>query len=84
MFETEKLFSWRDDCNVVVEPVAKAAIELLVPPYVFRTQERFHRCPSCDASTGRPRTVRVCVRSSGGCDERRSSSVRASCTDETR
>jgi uncharacterized protein len=35
------------ECNTVLEPRTKAAVEALVPPYVFSTQERFFACPHC-------------------------------------
>ena len=35
-------------CNVPVEDVPRPAVEGLVPTYVFETQERFARCPSCE------------------------------------
>ncbi|MGH7929977.1 MAG: Mut7-C RNAse domain-containing protein [Candidatus Binatia bacterium] len=35
------------ECNAVLEPRAKQAVEKLVPPYVFSTQERFSACPQC-------------------------------------
>jgi len=35
-------------CNAPLEPIAKPDVEGRVPPYVFRTQEVFHRCPQCD------------------------------------
>ena len=34
-------------CNVAVEDVEKADVVERVPEYVFATQERFARCPSC-------------------------------------
>jgi uncharacterized protein with PIN domain len=34
-------------CNVTVVDVERASVRDRVPPYVFRTQERFVRCPSC-------------------------------------
>lgn len=34
-------------CNRLVEPVARAEVENLVPPFVFSTQEQFTRCPGC-------------------------------------
>jgi len=34
-------------CNVRVEDVQPDAVRDRVPPYVFRTQSRFARCPSC-------------------------------------
>ena len=45
--EPEAAFSRCDRCNAPVEPVEKAAVQSLVPPYVFQTQPTFHRCPSC-------------------------------------
>ena len=35
-------------CNAPLEPIAKEEVEGRVPPYVFRTQEEFYRCPQCD------------------------------------
>ena len=35
-------------CNAPLEPIAKAEVEGRVPPYVFRTQEVFRRCPQCN------------------------------------
>lgn len=43
-----QMFRRCDRCNVEVEPVDKADVNDRVPPYVFQTQQRFHRCPSCD------------------------------------
>jgi uncharacterized protein len=40
-------FSRCAECNAVLEPRAKKAVETLVPPYVFSTQERFFGCPKC-------------------------------------
>jgi hypothetical protein len=34
-------------CNAAVAAVDKASIEGRVPPYVFRSHERFARCPGC-------------------------------------
>lgn len=34
-------------CNVLLEEVEKEAVRGLVPPYVFRTQAEFMRCPRC-------------------------------------
>ena len=41
------VFSRCDVCNVEVEPIDKAQVKDRVPPYVFQTQQRFHRCPTC-------------------------------------
>ena len=34
-------------CNEPLEEVEKPLVEGKVPPYVYRTQERFSACPSC-------------------------------------
>ena len=41
------MFNRCDRCNSDLEPVEKAQVKDRVPPYVFQTQTRFHRCPSC-------------------------------------
>ena len=43
----EELFSRCLICNVEVESVPPSEIKGDVPEYVFSTQERFSRCPSC-------------------------------------
>ena len=35
------------ECNVRTRVVARTAVRSHVPPYVFATQKRFTRCPSC-------------------------------------
>ncbi|HZK67273.1 MAG TPA: Mut7-C RNAse domain-containing protein [Chloroflexota bacterium] len=35
------------ECNVALEPVDRSEVAELVPPYVYRTQTRYHSCPSC-------------------------------------
>jgi uncharacterized protein with PIN domain len=35
------------ECNAVLEPCAKDAVEKSVPPYVFLTQEKFSACTRC-------------------------------------
>lgn len=35
------------ECNSNLQPVAKAEVRDLVPPYVYRTQPRFRSCPEC-------------------------------------
>lgn len=40
-------FSRCIECNQVLLPVAKTSVQAEVPPYVYKTQEGFHRCPSC-------------------------------------
>ena len=42
-----KLFSRCLICNVEVEDVEKCEVRERVPEYVYETQERFSRCPSC-------------------------------------
>jgi len=34
-------------CNLEIQAVDRAEVEDLVPPYVFRTQQAFARCPGC-------------------------------------
>lgn len=34
-------------CNVPTEEAARDQVRDLVPPYVFRTQKKFSRCPAC-------------------------------------
>ncbi len=34
-------------CNRPTRPVPRAAVRAAVPPYVYRTQRRFRRCPRC-------------------------------------
>jgi uncharacterized protein with PIN domain len=42
-----RLFSRCLECNRELEEVPKGSVEEEVPPYVFRTQESFKRCPGC-------------------------------------
>ncbi|MGH7771739.1 MAG: Mut7-C RNAse domain-containing protein [Candidatus Binatia bacterium] len=35
------------ECNTLLEPIAKMAVQEKVPPYVFSTQERFSFCQGC-------------------------------------
>jgi uncharacterized protein len=35
------------ECNLILQPRSKAAIEKTVPAYVFSTQENFSWCPKC-------------------------------------
>lgn len=41
------LFSRCLECNRALDEVPRERVEGQVPPYVFRTQERFKRCPGC-------------------------------------
>ena len=43
----EQVFSRCLECNTVLEPKDKQAVKSLVPPYVFASQEKFARCPTC-------------------------------------
>ena len=44
----ERFLSRCLECNVPIEEVKdKAEIKDLVPPYVYKTQKRFYRCPKC-------------------------------------
>jgi len=47
VIEHARLFTRCDLCNVPLDRVEKSDVQSLVPPYVFQTQERFHRCPVC-------------------------------------
>ena len=42
-----RVFSRCTECNLVLEPVAKPAVEARVPPFVFQTQTNFRECPNC-------------------------------------
>lgn len=35
------------ECNVSLEPADRSTVRDLVPPYVFRTQDRYVSCPCC-------------------------------------
>jgi len=41
------LFSRCLECNRALDEVPRDSVGCQVPPYVFRTQERFKRCPGC-------------------------------------
>ncbi len=36
------------DCNTVIQPVPKAQVRSAVPAYVYRAQDQFHQCPTCN------------------------------------
>ncbi len=42
-----KLFSRCTVCNALLLPLSRAEAKSLVPPYVWRTQLQFRRCPRC-------------------------------------
>lgn len=44
---TDNSLSRCPECNGELQPVKKAEIKDLVPPYVYKTQRNFHRCPDC-------------------------------------
>lgn len=44
----EKLFTRCLLCNSPLSPIGKDDVRERVPPFVFRTQEEFVRCPICD------------------------------------
>jgi uncharacterized protein len=35
------------ECNVPLVPRSKDEVRDLVPPYVFKTQSQYYRCPGC-------------------------------------
>jgi uncharacterized protein with PIN domain len=43
----QEAFSRCAECNHPLEPVSKASVQGVVPPYVFHTQEHFRRCTNC-------------------------------------
>jgi uncharacterized protein with PIN domain len=43
----EKLFSRCIECNTMLQSSPKEALEGVIPPYVFSSQERFFSCPTC-------------------------------------
>jgi uncharacterized protein with PIN domain len=44
---SHRLFTRCLVCNTHLEEIAKPAVAGLVPPYVYRTQAQFRRCPAC-------------------------------------
>ena len=46
-FDRERQFRRCLECNVPMESATREEAREHVPPYVFRTQERFARCPRC-------------------------------------
>lgn len=45
--ESPRPFTVCLECNLPLEHVDRASVENDVPPYVFRTQSEFMRCPKC-------------------------------------
>jgi uncharacterized protein with PIN domain len=46
--EASRLFSICPLCNIKVESINKEEFAAGIPPYVYRTQDRFTRCPGCE------------------------------------
>ena len=44
----ERLFTRCLLCNSVLSSIPKEAVKERVPPFVYRTQEEYVRCPTCD------------------------------------
>lgn len=42
-----KMFSRCIECNVPLDTIDRTSVQGRVPPYVFRTQERYMACPCC-------------------------------------
>lgn len=36
------------DCNTPIQSVPKTEVRSVVPDYVYRTQDQFHQCPTCN------------------------------------
>ncbi len=45
--DSARLFSICPLCNKAVEEIKKEEFAAQIPPYVYRTKERFTRCPAC-------------------------------------
>jgi hypothetical protein len=45
--ESEQAMTRCNRCNIELQARAKADVKERVPPYVFKTQERFYGCPGC-------------------------------------
>jgi len=43
----DRLFKRCIKCNVRTRAATRASVRDVVPPFVFRTQRRFRRCPGC-------------------------------------
>jgi len=46
--EMKPLFARCLECNSILEKVDKSGIEAKIPPYVFKTQENFLYCATCN------------------------------------
>lgn len=46
-FKLDNLFSRCVECNSLIKEVDKEVVKEKVPEYVFKTQERFYKCPKC-------------------------------------
>jgi len=47
VLDAARLFSICPLCNVAVEKIDKEEFVEQIPPYVYRTKDRFNRCPAC-------------------------------------
>ena len=45
--DEDKMFTRCTVCNTPIEEIAKKDAEDLVPPYVYKTQDNFKKCPNC-------------------------------------
>jgi uncharacterized protein with PIN domain len=45
---SRSLFTRCADCNQEVSEINRNSAKGLVPPYVFKTQDKFFQCPSCE------------------------------------
>lgn len=45
--DCESVLSRCPVCNVPLHPVEKQSVRQQVPPYVYKTQQRFYRCDKC-------------------------------------
>jgi len=64
--DSDGLFTRCIICNEPMEDVPKLSVKRLVPPYVYKTQERFGRCPSCGKVYWRGTHVEHVIRALGG------------------
>ena len=45
----DKIFSRCVKCNTIIEKIEKSEVSSKVPPYIYKTQEVFYRCPNCNS-----------------------------------
>jgi len=46
--DREREFTLCLECNMPLVPRSKDEVRDLVPPYVYKTQTQYHRCPVCE------------------------------------